>query len=356
MRTAMSRDPHAWASLSDDRLLDVRLCDLRLDVNAAPLRPRVEELYEELRLAGLRFRPHVWLSTEWFTPDGVGGIAIPFYLAHPRLVRLERRMMLEVDGGTRTSCRRILRHEAGHAINNAYRLHRRRRWIEVFGRFNDPYPAYYQPRPYSHGFVVHLDAWYAQSHPAEDFAETFAVWLTPGSAWRRRYRGWSALAKLEYVDELMRDIADRPATVRTRERVESVARLRMTLREYYEEKRRRYGAERPRLFDRDLHRLFSRGVEERGRDESRSAVPGAPRESAADFLRRHRRELRMRVARQTGQYQYTVDRVLAEMIERCAVLGLYPDRPADRLKQEAAILLALVTMKYVREGYHRVPL
>ena len=26
---------------------------------------------------------------------------------------------------------------------------------------------------------MHLDPWYAQSHPDEDFAETFAVWLTP---------------------------------------------------------------------------------------------------------------------------------------------------------------------------------
>lgn len=356
--TSMSRNAHAWAKLTDEKLLDVRLCDLKLRVETSPLAPRVIQLYGELGRAGLRFRPHVWLSTEWFTPDGNSGIAIPFYLAHPRLTRLERRLMLEVDGGARITCQRILRHEAGHAINNAYRLHRRRGWQETFGKFNALYPAFYQPKPYSRSYVVHLDAWYAQSHPAEDFAETFAVWLTPRSRWRESYRGWSALAKLEYVDEVMRDIADRPAPVRSRVRQESIAELRLTLREYYDEKRQRYGADRPQLFDRDLHRLFARpavsgGGTRLGRVPAAAAVGDA---SAAEFLRRHRRELRRKVAEQTGQYQYTVDRVLSEMIERCVALGLYLDRPPDRLKQESMILLAVVTMNYVREGHHRVPL
>ena len=354
----MADKTQTWSNLSDERLLDVRLCDLKLRVKSSPLAPRIEQLHDELVRAGLRFRPHVWLSTEWFTPDGNPGIAMPFYLAHPRLIRLERKMMLEVDGGTKVSCQRILRHEAGHAINNAYRLHHRRGWQQTFGKFTQPYPAFYQPKPYSRSYVVHLDSWYAQSHPSEDFAETFAVWLTPGSRWRERYRGWSALAKLEYVDAVMRQIAKRIAPVRTRARQESVAELRLTLREYYDEKRWRYGADRPRLFDRDLFRLFARPPVPMTGTRLRTASVALPSGStfAADFLRTHRRDLRREVAQQTGQYQYTVDRVLTEMIQRCDTLKLYLNRPADRLKKETLILLAVVTMNYVREGHHRVPL
>src|SRR5690606_22025626 len=149
-------------------------------------------------------------------PDGVPGIAVPFYLAHPRLMRLERDLMLEAEGAHEGTCLRILRHEAGHAIDNAYRLHRRKRWRELFGSFSEPYPDAYRPRPASRKYVQHLNGWYAQAHPAEDFAETFAVWMTPNYPWRRRYEGWPALEKLEYVDELMAEIADTTPPVRTR--------------------------------------------------------------------------------------------------------------------------------------------
>jgi hypothetical protein len=114
-----------WASLRDEKLLDIRLCDLRVGIEGTSLEERIARLHRELEARGLRFRPHAWLSDEWFSPDGVPGIAIPFYLAHPRLARLERRQVGEVEGGTAAWCMKILRHEAGHAIDTAYRLHRR---------------------------------------------------------------------------------------------------------------------------------------------------------------------------------------------------------------------------------------
>ena len=154
----------------------------------------------------------MWLSEEWFSPDGVPGIAVPFYLAHPRLERLERRMMRNVEGGSAESAMRILRHEAGHAIDTAYRLRRRKRWREVFGPASLPYPDTYKARPGSRRYVQHLGEWYAQSHPCEDFAETFAVWLKPNSSWRRTYAQWPAFHKLEFVDELL----DRRARPRAR--------------------------------------------------------------------------------------------------------------------------------------------
>ena len=148
------------------------------------LETRVDLLYDELDRAGVRFRPHVWLSYDWFTPDGVPGFAIPFYLAHRRLARIEHHQMLEVEGGSHSSCMKLLRHEAGHAIDNAYRLHWKKRWRESFGRFSQPYRTTYVPKPSSRQYVLNLDYWYSHSHPAEDYAETFAVWLQPGSKWR----------------------------------------------------------------------------------------------------------------------------------------------------------------------------
>ena len=164
----------------------------------------------------MRFRPHCWLAQEWFSPDGIPGIAIPFYLAHKRLMRIERRFMREVEGGNRNWLMRILRHEAGHAIDSAYRLRRRKHWRAVFGPASLPYPDTYRPRPGSRRFVQHLGAWYAQAHPTEDFAETFAVWLKPNSQWRREYAGWPAYAKLQFIDQLAQEIGDQRPQVTDR--------------------------------------------------------------------------------------------------------------------------------------------
>src|SRR5215510_5471687 len=156
---------------------------------------------------------------------------------HPRLAKLELAQMLEVEGGTPEWCMRILRHEAGHAIENAYRIRRLRGRQQVFGRSSQPYPHYYRPRPYSRSFVRHLDVWYAQSHPDEDFAETFAVWLTPDSAWAERYKGWPVLKKLQYMDGLMRELANSSPKVVTTEEIDPLQTIKRTLREHYERKR-----------------------------------------------------------------------------------------------------------------------
>jgi hypothetical protein len=196
------RRKYPWALLPDDKLLKLRFKNLRLTIEGTWLEGCLEDLQGELEERNLRIRPHAWLSDEWFSPDTTPGIAIPFYLAHPRLMRLERKMIIDVEGGTRRECMRILRHETGHVVQNAFRLQRRRRWQELFGRSSTHYPRYYRPNPASKNYVQHLRLWYAQSHPDEDFAETFAVWLKPRSDWKKRYAGWSALRKLEYVDEV----------------------------------------------------------------------------------------------------------------------------------------------------------
>lgn len=338
------RRRHPWADLDDEALLDVRLCDLKLTIPDTPLEHRLERLNDELAARGLRFRPHAWLSSEWFSPDGVPGIGIPFYLAHPRLARLEEKQMLEVEGGSEAQAMRILRHEAGHCIDTAYRLHRRKAWRETFGKYSTPYPASYRPRARSRDYVLHLRGWYAQAHPAEDFAETFAVWLTPRSRWRQQYATWPALAKLTFVDELMREIADQPAAVHNRQRVEPLSHLRMTLREHYRRKRRRYADDLPEVYDADLRRLFSDDPKYRGQP------------TAASFLRRIRPELRQRVADWSNTHPYTIDQVLGEMIDRCRKLKLRLARPPREARLEAMLMVTVQTMMFLHSGHYRVAL
>ena len=212
--------PADWADLPDAELMQLRFCDLGLSLEGTTLEPSIAQIAQELAARGLSFRPHYWLSEEWFTPDGVPGIAIPFYLAHPRLARLELAQMLEVEGGDPETCLQILRHEAGHAIDNAYDLRRRTTRRRLFGHPTTPYPEHYTPKPYSKSFVQHLDHWYAQSHPDEDFAETFAVWLDPQSMWATRYAGWPAVRKLEYMDGLMKRLTGVRPFTRSRRQVE----------------------------------------------------------------------------------------------------------------------------------------
>ena len=325
--------PGRWAALDDEHLLDLRFCDLGLKLEGSALADRVHEVWTELEGRELRLRPHVWLSTEWFSPDGVPGIALPFYLAHPRLELLERTRMLEVEGGARDECLAILRHECGHCAQHAWRLHRRETWRRLFGNTHRAYPAIYRPNPASQRYVQHLRQYYAQAHPDEDFAETFAVWLTPRSAWRRRYAGWPALRKLEYLDELMRSLRGQAVAVRSRRTVEPLSQVRLTLREHYAEKQAAYARWRPTVQDRDLQRLFA-------------AAPGRRSEPAERFLRRNRAEIRRLVARFTGESPFTLERVLDDVVARCNVLDLRASGDERRLRVDFALLLAVRTVHF----------
>lgn len=328
----------------EEDLLDLRLCDLDLAIEGTPLERRIGRLHGELAARGLEFRPHFWLAEDWFSPDAIPGVAIPFYLAHPRLARLEKKMMRELIGGTEDAFMRILRHETGHAFDTAYRLHRRKGWRDLFGKSSQPYPRNYQPRPYSRSYVVHLELWYAQSHPFEDFAETFAVWLRPRSPWRKQYRGWPAMRKLEYVEETMAEIGAAKPLVRSRARSERLETVKTTLREYYIEKRDRFGLDLTAVYDRELRRMFADPALE----------PEAP--SATALLDRQRRELRRLVSVGTGEYQYTVDQVLNEMIDRCRALDLRVDRDENEVVRDVLVTLTAQIMNYLREGHHRVVL
>jgi len=336
--------PVDWTTLSDEKLLEVRMCDLALTIGGTELEPRIAQLNAELEARGLRFKPQYYLADEWFTPDGVPAVAIPFYLAHPRLAKLENSQMLEVEGADFEGCMRILRHEAGHAMDNAYLLRRRPTRRRLFGNPATEYPEYYTPKPYSKSFVHHLDHWYAQSHPDEDFAETFAVWLDPASLWATRYAGWPAQRKLEYMDRLMREVARKRPLVTSKRQVDPLQRLRKTLAEHYKKKREHYGLDHPDFYESDLRNLFS------------DSPQYAKNMAAARFVRRIRQDVRVTVASFTDSYQYTIDQLLSKIIDRCRELNLRLTDSEESTKIDFMVFLTVQTMNYLHSGRHRVAL
>lgn len=333
-----------WATLDDERLLDLRFRDLGLTLESSPLGVALRRLDKELERRGFVFRPHRWLSEEWFCPDGVPGFAIPFYLAHPRLARLERRLMHEVEGGNARWLTRILRHETGHALDNAYRLHRRKRWRMVFGPATRPYPMRYAPRITSRNYVMHLGHWYAQSHPTEDFAETFAVWLAPNSSWRSDYESWHALRKLRYVDELMHEIRGQPPAVRSRTVVEPLSTDRRTLREHYADKLRLYGREEASDHDRRLRRVFGLRYEHPGH------LP------AATFIRQVRPQLHRLLVRRSHLHPYLVHHVMRMIIKRAKTLDLVVVGPLRVTERRLFSLFERILFDLVRRGRERFTL
>ncbi|HET9694781.1 MAG TPA: putative zinc-binding metallopeptidase [Steroidobacteraceae bacterium] len=341
MKRKPRREP-AWTRLDDEALLDTRFCDLRLSLRSSGLEEAVQRLYGELRQKGIRFRPHVWLSEEWFSPDGTPGIAIPFYLAHPRLQRLERRFMHEVEGGTDKWLMRILRHEAGHAIDTAFALRRRKSWRETFGKASRRYPSRYFPRPGSRRFVLHLGHWYAQSHPTEDFAETFAVWLPSRSRWRSQYAGWPALRKLEYVDRTMRALEGRRAVQLNRDVVEPLAENTRTLREHYRRKQRRYETDTARTYDRRLQRVF-------GTVETHPNGANAGR-----FLREVQPQLKRLLVRRARMHPYLVQHVLRTATHRARRMNLRLKHNQRNTKRELVVMLERIMLETLlrdRENY-----
>lgn len=308
-----------WEKLSDEQLLQVRIKDLGLHISGSAVEPFTQRLYQELEQKQILFRPPCYLADEWLCPDKEPIIGIPFCLAHPRLKSIETEMMYEVEGGDPASCMKLLRHECGHAINYAYKLYKRTRWRELFGNFSTKYSDTYQYQPYSKKFVIHLDDHYAQAHPDEDFAETFAVWLTPQSQWQQKYSNWPALQKLLYVDALMKRFGQqRPIVTAEPSPPWAACRMRSTLVSYYERKRNQLGREFKGFYDDSLRVVFS--------PEPKSTA----HMNAAKILRKHKKIIIDYLAQWSGHRKFDLHKLINRIIERCETIGLYAvDEPRE---------------------------
>lgn len=331
-----------WENQSEKSLLQIPLRELGLSLKNSPLQASIKQLYAELRAKGLKFRPHVWIADEWFAADGVTGIAIPFYLLHPRLARLEKKMMLEIEGGTPHECLKLLRHEAGHALDNAFHLRKRRRRQALFGLSSTPYPDTYVPKAKSENFVTHLNPWYAQSHPDEDWAETFAVWLNPKSNWQVHYAQWPALQKLKLVDEIMTSLRGREPVQLNFACPGSIEESQLTLAEYYQSRRETLQVKAHIPVNPHLLQLFS--------NEPRFRK----RQSAAGFLHQERARIVETVARWTGQYRLTVDLLVSQTIETCEEQNLFLTQPEHLARFDVVSLLTSQTLQAMRGGQARI--
>ncbi|HTI98887.1 MAG TPA: putative zinc-binding metallopeptidase [Dongiaceae bacterium] len=330
--------PH-WTHYSDAELLECKISRLGLQLSGTELEPLIQQLYAELSAKGLTFHPPCHVGDEWFVPVGLPAIFIPFFLTHERLRKLERNLMLEVEGDTPEWFLRLMRHETAHAYFYAYQIQKRSKWRRVFGATStDETPQFYRPRPYSHSFVVHLDDWYAQSHPDEDWAETFAVWLTPGLDWRERYRGWKALQKLEYVDELMRSLAGKPPPHQPAYRPADYDCLNIKLKTHYARKRKLYEDAFPDFYDNDLRQLFDATPDVAGR------VP------ASTYLRHHRRQLLDAVCQWTNEKKYRANQLLARLIDRCDELDLHIKAYDPKQNLQVAAYITTLVMNHLFTG------
>jgi hypothetical protein len=333
-------------AFQEAHLGDRPIRDLGLTIQGTELEPVTEELEREILAAGIRrVRPRFYLSTEWGVPFGTVAIAIPFYLARPELTALHAERTGHVEGAGRRELLRYLRHEMGHVVNYTYRLYEREGWVKCFGPITRPYREEYRPKPFSRRFVRHLPGWYAQKHPDEDWAETFAVWMTPGLDWRAEYAGWpEALAKLEYTEKVMRELGDAEPLVTSDELDEDVAEIPYTLDQYYRSAEAA-GGEFPPGLDGALRSIF----EDWGRPED--PPTDAPRRPASELIRRLGRDLPADVYRWTGHFPERTRLLLRHLAERADALGqVYPE---DREAPAAMALTTMVTalaMNHVHRG------
>jgi len=309
---------------------------LGLKIEGSPLERLVQQLYRDLeRKKLMKFRPACYLTDEWGCPSGEPVIGIPFYLASPELAQVEKQTN---DLEEPREVMMYLRHEAGHAFNYAYRLHRTPQWKQLFGSFRRPYHDNYRPVPFSRDYVRYLPGWYAQKHPDEDFAETFAVWLTPRSAWRKRYRGWGAMAKLRYMERIARELGNVDPIRRRGETDITVDEMEMTVAEFY----RRDGEEVPLgdlSLDTDLRDIF---------DTSKRRKNARP---AQQFMQAHRKTIVDKVAYWTGAQRPLIKKLVESIEKRLGELNLFADsdREAEHLVQLTVYATALAT-NYVHRG------
>jgi hypothetical protein len=332
-------------AFQESNLRTTHIRDLGLTIAGTPLEQIVQEFQHELDRLGLtQLRPRFYLSTEWGVAFGTIAIAIPFYLAKPELVELQAEHVGHIEGVSRADILRYLRHEMGHVVNYAFRLYEQQEWVKLFGSITQPYIEEYRPQPFSRRFVRHLPGWYAQKHPDEDWAETFAVWMTPNSNWQQAYAGWpSALAKLVYCDRVMNEIRDREPPVKAEDRDEAVEDLTYSLHEYYD--KLRMGDGLPPGLEGALTAIF----EDLGLPED--STPSSPRKPAAALIRRMERDLVANVFRWTGHFPERTRPLVRWLADRAEQLRqVYP---AEREQSVATAITTLVTalaMNYVHRG------
>ncbi|MGB9700839.1 MAG: putative zinc-binding metallopeptidase [Thermodesulfobacteriota bacterium] len=321
------------------------ISELNLKIKGSILEKLIDRLYAELERKGISFKPKCYLTDTWGCPNKVPIIGIPFYYADPTLSLIEDEMHGDLEDEKELIM--TLRHEAGHAINYAYLLYKSKEWQDIFGNFNEPYRDFFRPDPRSREYVKHLNQRvgpytgriYAQKHPDEDFAETFAVWLTPRSKWRQKYKNWGAIKKLKFVDQLMKKIGPTKPLVTNGELIRPVESLNFTLLEYYKKSEEKYRERALGYVDDILKEVFN------------SNGKGQNRISAGVFIEKNRPHLVELISHWTGERTVSVEPLIDKLISRAKELNLNlsPHRQSRKLIEITAMATTLI-MNYIYEG------
>ncbi|ATB31163.1 hypothetical protein MEBOL_004625 [Melittangium boletus DSM 14713] len=317
-----------------EALLSARIKDLSLRLAGTPLERSIAQLHAELEAKGISFKPQCYLSDEWGCPSGVPVIGLPFYLADPNLLSIEA----DLGGGAETEAEILmyLRHEAGHAFNYAYRLYETEDWLHTFGDYSRPYRDDYKPQPFSRRYVTHISGWYAQKHPDEDFAETFAVWLTPGSDWARRYQGWGALKKLRYVEAIVAKLGRRPPVVSLATPDFTTEEMEGTVQDHYRQRDldEKVDLELRDAFDQSLEDIFE--------------GPGEAPVRAETLVRAERQRMMALVSQYSGVSRGVVRALVEHLIERTADMNLtlHPDDSREAICRLVS-LVTVMSMNYL---------
>ena len=317
-------------------VLDKKVSELGLRVEGSPVEKYVHQLYHELEARGFRkFRPVCYLTDEWGCPDQQPVLGIPFYLADPKLRKLESAVDKLED---ERQIMMYMRHEAGHVFNYAYRLYTTPQWRRLFGPFYRAYRDDYTPVPFSKKFVRHIEGWYAQKHPDEDFAETFAVWLTPRSPWRRQYKGWPAMQKLRYVERVARAVADVEPIVNTGEVDITPEDISDTVAQFYERAAQERQARIDLALDAHLGKIFL----DRKRKESKPA---------ADIVSRHKPELIDNITYWTGVQRPIIRGLIESICRNCERMKLWGELGEEpRYLVEVTALATVLAMNFLTRG------
>ena len=324
-------------------ILSKPIQQLGLRLEGSPLERFVQQLYAELEAKGLkRFRPKCYLSDEWGCPNLEPVIGIPFYLADPKLQRLESEMN-DIEDARQIMM--YMRHEAGHAFNYAYTLYKTQEWRSLFGPFRRPYRDNYKPVPFSRQFVRHMEGWYAQKHPDEDFAETFAVWMTPRSNWRNRYKGWGAMKKLLYMDRIGRTLADVEPVFPHGDTDITVEEMYVTVGEFYQRALDQQLTPGELPLDTDLRDIFN--VSRRRKKNVRPAV---------ELVRENRKVLIDKVNYWSGVPRPLVKKLVETIETKISDLRLRADIKYERdYLIELSVYATALAMNYITRGKFILP-
>jgi hypothetical protein len=320
------------------QVLAVPIRELGLRLEESPVAEYVHRLYEELEAAGLHYyRPRCYLSDEWGCPSGEPVIGIPFYLGDPRVRHIEDAVN-DIEGEREIMM--YLRHEAGHAFNYAYELYRTDEWHALFGSFRRPYREDYPFVPFSRDYVRHIAGWYAQKHPDEDFAETFATWLDPDSHWRGRYANWGAMRKLLYVDQIAREVGDVPPPHAAGESDVTVDEMKQTVEQFYRDVHADESAMIAGLaLDTDLTDIFVDPARQR---------EGSDYRPASVLLAEHRRTIIDKVNEWTGVRRTLVRALVTAAEERVRELGLLSRHDRERSEMiEVTVYITALSMTFL---------